>query len=142
MTQLTEAQQKFLDNNHAAAMITVGKDGVPRAVRVAVALVDGKLWSSATTERVRSKRLRHDPRCTLFVFDNTWQALTLETTVTLLEGPDIPAQSVKLFRAMQKRPTGNIMWFGKELTEDDFLQAMASESRLIYEFEVKRAYGV
>jgi len=142
MTQLTEAQRTFLENNHAAAMITIGKDGMPRAVRVGVILVDGKLWSSGTADRVRSKRLRHDPRCTLFVFDNTWQALTLETTVKLLEGPDVPAQSVKMFRAMQKRPTGNLMWFGKDLSEEQFLQTMRDESRLIYEFDVKRAYGV
>lgn len=142
MTQLTEPQQKFLESNHAAAMITVGKDGMPRAVRVAIAWVDGKLWSSGTTERVRSKRLRHDPRCTLFVFDNTWQALTLETSVKLIEGSEVPALSVKLFRTMQNRPTGSLMWFGKELTEEEFLQAMTQEPRLIYEFEIKRAYGV
>lgn len=142
MPNLTNAQKQFIDSNHSAAMITTGQDGVPRAVRVALALVNGQLWSSGTTDRVRTKRLRHDPRCTLFVFDNTWQALTLETTVTLIEGPEVPALSVQLFRVMQKRPTGAIAWFGKDMAEEEFLQAMRQEPRLIYEFDVKRAYGL
>jgi uncharacterized pyridoxamine 5'-phosphate oxidase family protein len=142
MPNLTDAQTQFLESTHSAAMITTGTDGIPRAVRVAVALVDGKLWSSGTADRVRTKRLRQDPRCTLFVFDNTWQALTLETTVRLLEGAEVPKQSVQLFRTMQKRPSGALNWFGKEMTEEEFLQAMRGESRLIYEFEINRAYGL
>ncbi len=67
---LTDSQFAFLEKNHAAAMITIGKEGTPRAVRVGIALVDGKLWSSGTQDRVRTARLRHDPRCTLFVFDS------------------------------------------------------------------------
>ena len=39
---LTEKQQTFLENNSSAAMITIAKDGTPRAVRVGVALVEGK----------------------------------------------------------------------------------------------------
>ncbi len=142
MPSLTDAQRQFLENQHSAAMITTGVDGVPRAVRVGVALVDGRLWSSGTANRVRTKRLRRDPRCTLFVFDNTWQALTMETSVRLLEGPEVLRQSVALFRTMQKRPTGPLNWFGKELTEEEFLQTMSNEGRLIYEFRVQRAYGL
>ena len=142
MEILTETQSRFLESHHSAAMITSGPGGVPRAVRVAVALVDGKLWSSGTADRVRTKRLRRDPRCTLFVFDDSWQALTLETTVTLLEGADAPEQNLRLFRAMQQRPTGPVNWFGKEVEEEEFLRAMRDQSRLIYEFHVQRAYGL
>ena len=123
-------------------MITPAPDGMPRAVRVGVALVDGKLWSSGTQDRKRTARLRQDPRCTLFVFDATWKALTLETTVTLLEGTDVPELSVKMFRQMQNRPTGDINWFGKEMSEADFMQTMRDDKRLIYEFEISRAYGM
>ena len=75
---LTEIQRTFLENNSAAAMITIAKDGMPRAVRVGVAMVDGKLWSSGTQDRVRTARLRRDPRCTLFVFDKQYSFLTLD----------------------------------------------------------------
>ena len=34
------------------------------------------------------------------------------------------------------------MWFGQEKTEEEFLQIMVEEQRLIYEFDVTRAYGM
>jgi hypothetical protein len=132
----------FLERNHAAAMITAAPTGVARAVRVGVAVVDGRLWSSGTRNRVRTRRLRRDPRCTLFVFDNTFGFLTLETSVTILEGADAPHLNLRLFRVMQGKASGPLSWFGSELDEEEFLQAMADEGRLIYEFEVQRAYGL
>lgn len=139
---LNEKHTAFLEKSRAAAMITVGDDGIARAVRVGIAMVDGKLWSSGTQDRARTRRLRQNPNCTLFVFDNTWSYLTLETTVRLLEGPDVPALSERLFRIMQNRPTGPLSWFGGEMSPEDFRRAMTEEKRLIYEFEVHRAYGL
>lgn len=139
---LSEEQLAFLYSNHAAAMITIAKDGTPKVARVAVALVDGKLWSSGTADRVRTPRLRRDPRCTLYIPDPAWRWLTLETVVHLLEGEDVPQLQVKLFRQMQNRPSGPLSWFGKELSEEDFLSLMRQEKRLIYEFEIMRAYGM
>jgi uncharacterized pyridoxamine 5'-phosphate oxidase family protein len=139
---LTQSQLTFLEKNHAAAMITIGDDGRPRAVRVGIALVEGKLWSSGTQDRVRTARLRDDPRCTLFVFDSSWSFLTLDTTVHLLEGADASELNLRLFRQMQNRPTGKLSWFGGELDSEAFLQAMAKEKRLIYEFEIIRGYGM
>ena len=140
--QLTENQRTFLEKNHNAAMITIGQNGIPKAVRVAVVLVDGNLWSSGTQDRTRTARLRRDPRCTVFVFDASWQWLTLETTVRILDGPDTAQLHVRLARAMQNRPTGNLSWFGKELNEGDFVRTMEQERRLIYEFEIQHAYGI
>jgi Pyridoxamine 5'-phosphate oxidase len=142
MTNLTDAQKTFLETQRAAAMITPADDGMPRAVRVGVVLVDGKLWSSGTQDRIRTARLRRDPRCTLFVFNSSYNFLTLETHVSLLEGSDVPELSVRLFRQMQNRPEGNLSWFGKEMNPEDFMRTMAEEKRLIYEFEIKRAYGM
>ena len=81
------------------------------------------------------------------VDDDLWSAIgdptsTLETTVTILDGPAMPEQSLRLFREMSGRPTGPLSWFGRELEEDDFLRTMVGEHRLIYEFEVERAYGL
>jgi uncharacterized pyridoxamine 5'-phosphate oxidase family protein len=139
---LDDKQLAFLEKTRAAAMITVSADGIARAVRVGIALVDGKLWSSGTQDRARTRRLRQNPDCTLFVFDSTWSYLTLETTVRLIEGPDVPALSERLFRVMQNRPAGNLSWFGGEMTPDDFKRAMAEEQRLIYEFDIHRTYGM
>jgi hypothetical protein len=139
---LSEPDLEYLRDIHSAAMITVGGDGVAKAVRVGVALVDGRLWSSGTADRVRTERLRHDPRCTLFVLDSGFGSMTLESTVTVLDGPDAPNRNLRLFRVMQDRPTGPLSWFGAELDEDDFLRAMVDEQRLIYEFGVRRTYGM
>jgi hypothetical protein len=139
---LSETDRAFLEGNNSAAMITVGADGVPKVARVAVALVEGKLWSSGTESRTRTGRLRRDPHCTLFVFDAGWSWVTFETTVRILDGPPAAEMNLRLFRAMQKRPTGPLMWLGEERREDDFLRLMVEEERLIYEFDVSRAYGL
>lgn len=139
---LSESELAFLADHHSAAMITVGTDGFAKVARVGVALVDGKLWSSGTADRARTKRLRRDPRCTLYVHDPGFAFLALETTVTILDGPDAPALSLTLFRRMQDKPTGPLSWFGGELEEDEFLERMSAEQRLIYEFEPQRTYGL
>lgn len=139
---LTERDIGFLKDNHSAAMVTVGPDGIAKVARVGVALVDGRLWSSGTQDRVRTKRLRRDPRCTLYVHGTGFTWLALEATVAILEGPDAPRHSLRLFREMQGKPSGRLSWFGGELTEEGFLRAMVEEQRLIYEFEVHHAYGL
>lgn len=133
---------EFLTTNHSAAMVTVTSDGIAKVARVAVALVDGRLWSSGTEDRVRTRRLRRDPRCTLYVYDAGFAWLALETTVDILDGPDVPALSVRLFREMQGKPAGSLSWFGGELTEEAFLQTMVDEHRIIYQFETYRTYGM
>ena len=139
---LTESELKFLSANHSAAMITVTPDGVAKVARVGVALIDGKLWSSGTQGRVRTRRLRQDPSCTLYVHDSAFGFLALESTVTILDGPDAPELNLRLFRQMQGKPTGPLSWFGGEFEEADFLAQMKAEERLIYQFEPHRTYGL
>jgi PPOX class probable F420-dependent enzyme len=139
---LSDDQLEFLRANRSAAMITVGADGVAKAVRIGVALVDGELWSSGVPSRARTRRLRRDPRCTLFVFDPGFLYLTLETTVEILDGPESPDLHIRLFREMQGRPDGPLGWFGRDLSEDEFRQTMVDEERLIFQFQVERAYGM
>jgi PPOX class probable F420-dependent enzyme len=143
MTELTETQLAYVRDHRAAAMITIASDGTPKAVRVGVALVDGRLQSSGTAARVRTERLRRDPRSTLFIFDPAGFAyLTIEATVTIREGQDAPQLNLALFRVMQGRPTGPLLWNGEDLEEDAFLKQMVAEDRLVYEFTPTRAYGL
>ncbi len=139
----SDKEREFVEQHNSAAMITVGADGYAKPARVGVAVVDGKLWSSGTKDRTRTRRLRRDPRCTLFVYDTAsplW--LAVEASVSILEGPDAPALSLRLFRQMQGKPTGPLTWFGGVLEEDAFLQTMTDEGRLIYELTPKRVYGI
>jgi PPOX class probable F420-dependent enzyme len=148
---MDDREREFLERNHAAAMVTLRPDGAPHVVRVGVALVDGKLWSSGLPQRVRTRHLRRDPRSALFVFDpsgsNAWAWLAVEAIVTILDGPDAAGKSVDLFGEMQKgmprqpKP-GHLFWEGEEKTVDEFRQIMERERRLIYEFEITRTYGM
>jgi hypothetical protein len=145
--QLSDTARTFVEAARSAAMITLRRDGSAHAVRVGVALVDGKIWSSGTADRVRTRHLRRDPRATLIVFGSGREALSIDATVKILEGPDVPELSWKLFSVTQRAmtpgsPPRHLMWYGKQKTRDEFLQAMIDERRLIYEFDVTREYGL
>jgi PPOX class probable F420-dependent enzyme len=145
---MDEKVRAFLEQNRAAAMTTLRSDGTPHVARVAIGLLDGKILSSSTQTRVRTRNLRRDPRCTLFVFEGTgprW--LGLETRVTFIEGAEVPDLTLRYFQDMQRSLTpapkpGNVIWFGAERTPEEFLKIMVEEGRLLYEFEVTRAYGM
>ena len=142
---LDEKAQAFLARNHAAAMITHRRDGASHVARVAIAVVDGKIRSSSNESRLRTRNLRRDPRSTLFVFDttdlaNAAQWIALECSVTLIEGPQVPDLTLALFRVMQNRPD-TVEWAGEVKDNDTFRKMMVDDHRLLYEFDVLRAYG-
>jgi hypothetical protein len=142
---LDDRQRAFIAQNGARSttMITLRADGTPHAVRVGIVLVEGKLWSSGTRTRVRTAHLRRDQRSTLCVSDAAWQWLTLECRVNILDGPDAPELNLRLSRAMlPDYPAGRMNWFGRDLSEAEFLQTMVDDKRLVYEFEVLRTYGM
>ncbi len=125
--------RQFLEHNHAAFMTTTKKDGTPHVARVGVGLVDGHLESSGTRDRLRTSHLRRDPRAAIAVMnqENLWQWLGLETRVTIFDGDDAPQRNLALYRVLAGEP--------KDLEE--YLDAMVKEKRLIYRFEIIRAYG-
>ena len=144
---MDERIRSFLEANQSAAMTTLRANGTPHVARIGLGMLDGRIWSSGTQTRLRTKHLRRDPRATLFVFEAGYRWVALETTVTILEGPDVPNQTLRFMRALQddldtKPAPGHVMWFGQEKTEEEFLQIMVEEQRLIYEFDVTRAYGM
>ncbi len=61
--------------------------------------------------------------------------------MTILDRPEA-AQNLRLLRVMQDRSSGPLSWFGGEVDAESFLAAMVAEDRLIYEFDVGRAYGM
>jgi hypothetical protein len=87
----------------------------------------GREWQSLTEDSGaavpkagRTRRLRDDPRCTVIVLGDDRRALTLETRVSIIDGPDSVEDSVRLFRTMQKRPEGVLLWYGDDLDEAAF----------------------
>ena len=126
--------REFLADNHSAVMTSIKPDGRPHVARIGCGLVDGKLWSSGTQTRARTKYLRRDPRCTLMVLDlsTPYRWMGLETTVTILEGDDAVDQNLALYRVLAGEPD--------DLQE--YRDAMVREQRLVYEFEIERSYGM
>jgi len=127
-----ERIRAYLEHYHQAVMTTLRPDGTPHVARVAVGLVDGRLWSSGTQDRLRTKHLRRDPRATVCVFDGGgWRWLGLETRVSILDGPEAVEQNLGLDRVLAGDP--------EDL--DEYRRAMVAERRLIYDIEIERAYG-
>ena len=124
----------FLEQNHSAVMTTTKADGMPHVAMVGVGLVDGKLWSSGTHDRVRTKHLRRDPRSALLVLarGNRQSWLGIEADVNILDGDDAPQLNLALYRVLAGEPED----------VDEYLEAMVKERRLIYEFDIRRTYGM
>lgn len=125
----------FLETNHQAVMVTLRKDGTPHVVKVTVGLVDGKIWSSGTQTRLRTKHLRRDPRATLLVLDetNTHNWLGIQSRVTIHDGPDAVDRNVALYQSV----------FGHDPEDmEEYRRQRTAQQRLIYEFTVERTYGL
>src|SRR3954452_4362687 len=146
---MDERLRAFVDQPPDAAMITLCKDGSAHMARIEVTVVDGRLWSSGARTLVRTRNLRRDPRCSLFVFGEHPHWVGLETDVTLLDGPDAPDQHLRLMRVKHagQAPAGTVLGHDPELGRDrpypeaEYVEHIRAEQRLIYEFAVKRTYG-
>ena len=139
---LTAEQSAFVADHVSAAMITVDADGVPKPVRIAYQIVDGRIWSSGTQLRVRTRHLRRDPRATMFIWDTAFDFLTVHANVTILDGPDAAEINLRYFRQLQGRPEGPLTWMREgEYDDAAFLALMREDQRLIYEFEPTGAFG-
>jgi hypothetical protein len=108
---MDERLSAFIDAHPDAAMTTLRKDGAVHVARIEIAIVDGRLWSSGAPELARTRNLRRDARCTLFVFapppDPRW--IGLETEVTLLDGPEAPQLHVRLMRKRHAASTPELL---------------------------------
>ena len=126
---------KYLEQYHDAIQTTIKKDGSPHVARVGAGLVDGKLWSSSTHTRVRTKHLRRDPRSTLMILGGTrWEWLGLETEVEIIDdGDGTIAENLALYRKLAGKDPDDMA---------DYERGMRDEQRIVYEFHIKKAYGM
>jgi len=146
---LDDKATAFITANRDAAMVALRRDGTPHVTRIVAGVVDGVLMSSGTQSRLRTRLLKRDPRCTLFFFETTPGAgrafgsyLTIETTVTIHDGPEGLRRSVEYFkRIMGTTPDGKVSYGGKTYTEAEALEALERDGRILYEFNVNRVYG-
>jgi hypothetical protein len=132
VTAVDEAMLEFVRKNQTAFMVTTRKNGTAHAARMNVTPVDGKLWSSGTKTRVRTKHLLQNPVATLAIFEEgTGRWLGVEARVTMYEGQDSQEKHLAMHKARGDAPA-DMAAFNKRLED---------EQRIIYEFEPVRTYG-
>jgi PPOX class probable F420-dependent enzyme len=98
---------------------------------------DGTLRISVTDDRAKTKNLRRDPRCELYIRDDSfWKYLVLEceaevSPVTVAPDDAVADELVAYYRA------GN----GEHPDWDEYRAAMIKDKRLMLRLRVTRAYG-
>lgn len=127
-------------------MITVGAGGRPKAVKMEAAVVDGFLESASHADKVRSRRLRRNPHCTLYFADDEHRWLSLEADVEIVAGPDAQARLLRYFRVRDGNATGLLDYHSDRshytgLDDNAFQKVMADEEAVLYRFKVTKSYG-
>jgi PPOX class probable F420-dependent enzyme len=129
---LSQRQRDFLVANHSAIMATVDDRGRPHAVPVLCALVDGRLWSSGTERRVRTRYLAARPFASLTVlgqgFGGEW--LTISGPVETRRDHRVE-DNLRLYRAATGRDPDDL---------EEYRAAMVAERRLVYVLTPERVY--
>jgi PPOX class probable F420-dependent enzyme len=129
---LSQRQCAFLEANHSAIMATVDDRGRPHAVPVLCALVDGRLWSSGTDLRVRTRYLSARPYASLTVlgqgFGGEW--LTVSGTVETRRDHRVE-DNLRLYRAATGRDPDDL---------EEYRAAMVAERRLVYVLTPERVF--
>jgi hypothetical protein len=64
--------------------------------------------------------------------DNPWSWISIDSHVTILDGPDAVDRNQALYEVITGGPPENL---------EEYRQAMVDERRLIYEFSIDRTYG-
>jgi hypothetical protein len=145
-SELSEADRKFIASHPHAAMITIGDDARAKAVKMEATVVDGCLQSASHADKLRTRRLRRNPSCTLYFADSEHRWLSLEVDVEIDEGPDVPAKLLRFFRVQDGKPDGPLDYHSDRghytnLEDCDFLEVMLEEDAVLFRFAVTRSYG-
>jgi hypothetical protein len=139
----------FINRYPDAAMITSRADGTAHMARIELSVVDGRIRTSGSPKLVRTRHVRRDPRCSLFVFGPAPHWLGLETRASILDGPDAPQLLLALMRSRHRdrTPPGMVLGHDYELGQDrlypeqEYLDHVRAEQRFVFDFEIIRAYG-
>ena len=129
---LSQCRRAFLEANHSAIMATVHDRGRPHAVPVLCALVDGRLWSSGTDLRVRTRYLAARPFAGLTVlgkgFGGEW--LTVSGPVETRREHRVE-DNLRLYRSATGRDPNDL---------EEYRAAMVAERRLVYVLTPERVF--
>jgi PPOX class probable F420-dependent enzyme len=125
---LSEQQRAFLEANHSAVMATVDDRGRPHAVPVLCALVGGRLWSSGTDLRTRTRYLAARPYASLTVLGKGFWGEWL----TVGRAGRAPGRGQPAPVPGGHRPRPDDL--------EEYRAAMVAERRLVYVLTPERVY--
>ena len=142
-------QLVFVEQFPDAGMVTLRRDGSAHVARIELGVVDGQIMTSGGPELIRTRHLRRDSRCTLFVFGPHPQWLGLETRARILDGGQAPQLLMALMRARHgdNAPPGSVLAHDDELERDrlypeqEYLDLVRAAGRFVITFDVLRGYG-
>jgi hypothetical protein len=148
-TDATARVAAFIDRYPDAAMITSRVDGRAHMARIELGVVAGRIRTSGSPGLVRTRHVRRDPRCSLFVLGQAPYWLGLETRANILDGQDVPGLLVELMRSRDRgrTPPGMVLGHDYELGRDrlypegEYLDHVRADRRFVFDFEIVRAYG-
>jgi PPOX class probable F420-dependent enzyme len=128
----------FVRARQRGALATIRADGRPQLSNIMYIPVDDEFWISVTSSRAKTKNLRRDPRCVLYVpGEDFWNFVVLDGTVKLTdvtsdEHDDVAEELVEYYRRGS----------GEHPDWDDFRSVMVREGRLLAKFRSTSAYGM
>ena len=129
---------KFAEARQRAALATIRADGRPQLSNIMYVAVNGEYWISLTASRAKTKNLRRDPRCVLYVpGEDFWSFVVLDgtaslTEITLDEHDAVAEELVEYYRKGS----------GEHPDWDEFRSTMVREGRLLAKFRPTSAYGL
>jgi PPOX class probable F420-dependent enzyme len=136
--ELTQALD-FARGRNQGVLITHRRDGRAQPSNIAYALGDDGVFRVSITEtRAKTKNLRRDPRCELYIVGDTfWQYVVFDAECELspvaTEPSDATADElVEYYRALR----------GEHDNWDEYRQAMVNDQRLVARLRPSRAFGI
>jgi PPOX class probable F420-dependent enzyme len=128
----------FVHARQRGALATIRADGRPQLSNIMYVSVDGELWISVTSSRAKTKNLRRDPRCVLYVpGEDFWNYVVLDGVATLTNvTADVRDAVAEELVEYYRRGSG------EHPDWDDFRSTMVREGRLLAKFRATSAYGM
>jgi PPOX class probable F420-dependent enzyme len=131
----TPDQDAFIRSMKAAIVTSLRKDGSPTSSLIFYALDGDELLFSTTSDRIKAKTLKRDPRIAVAVLDEgaPWRYATIEGAATVNDG-DIVPDHIAINRAMRAQPD----WQPPEGYED----TLRKQLRVVVRVKPERVSGV
>lgn len=130
---------RFVGSRQQGVLLTLRQNGRPQASNILYGIdKQGLIRISVTETRAKTKNLRRDPRCSLYVVgDNFWQYVVVDATAELsppVRTPDdqVADELVDYYRFLR----------GEHPDWDEYRQSLVTEERVLLRLYPEYAYGL